>query len=215
MFKKLSFHVTVIALGIILSILTVNSSANDYQGSHQIHTTTLVQDTSTIDSTMTLSDSIRNELVLHTNSYITKNFPKSKLTGEALVTACEKHDFDICFALAQAEIESSMGTAGKAAKTNSPWNVGAWSNRSAQEMNRLGYGYSHPDHSIEPYIELVKTKYLGNKRTIHDLMRRYVTLGGTRYASDPGYEAALRAAYRRICSKTTIRELQMKLQQLG
>lgn len=213
MFKTLPFRVTVIAFGIILSILSVSISANVQ--TTEVRTTTSVQDTSTIDSTVYISDSIRDELVLRTNEYITGNFPKAKLTAEALVTACEKHDFDICFALAQAEIESCMGTVGKAAKTNSPWNVGAADGRSAQEMNRLGYGYSHPDHSIEPYIELVKTKYLGDKRTINDLMKRYVTLKGARYATDPDYESSLRATYNRICLKTSIRELQEKLQQLG
>ena len=165
----------------------------------------------TTDTVTNPSDSIRSELVRQTDTYISQKFPKSKLTGEALVMACEKHDFDICFALAQAEIESGLGTAGKARRTNSPWNVGAWDGRSAQTMNRLGYGYSHPDQSIEPYIELVKTKYLGTKRTIHDLMRQYTTLSGHRYASDPNYERSLRSTYQRICTKTTLRELQDSL----
>ena len=80
--------------------------------------------TATTSTVNNYSDSIRTELVRQTNSYISQRFPKSKLTGEALVMACEKHDFDICFALAQAEIESGLGTAGKAKRTNSPWNVG-------------------------------------------------------------------------------------------
>lgn len=161
--------------------------------------------------TINPSDSIRTELVQATNEYISQRFPKSKLTGEALVMACEKHDFDICFALAQAEIESGLGTAGKARHTNSPWNVHAWDSRSAQQMNKMGYGYSHPDQSIEPYIELVKTSYLGGKRTIHDLMKNYVTLSGNRYASDPNYERTLKSTYKRICLKTPIKDLQQAL----
>ena len=167
---------------------------------------------STFDAvTINPSDSIRKALVQATNDYISQNFPKSKLTGEALVTACEKHDFDICFALAQAEIESGLGTAGKAKRTNSPWNVHAWDSRSAQQMNKMGYGYSHPDQSIEPYIELVKSNYLGTKRTIHDLMKNYVTFSGKRYASNPNYETALKRTYQRICLKTTLKDLQEAL----
>ena len=194
--------------GVFISILSICSLLA--QPESYVPTPQIVQTIAT-DTVTNPSDSIRSELVRQTNAYISQKFPKSKLTGEALVMACEKHDFDICFALAQAEIESGLGTAGKARRTNSPWNVGAWDGRSVQTMNKLGYGYSHPDQSIEPYIELVKTKYLGNKRTINDLMVRYTSLSGHRYASDPNYERSLRSTYRRICAKTTLRELQDSL----
>lgn len=194
--------------GVFISILSICSLSA--QPESYVPTPQIVQ-TITTDTVTNPSDSIRSELVRQTDAYISQRFPKSKLTGEALVMACEKHDFDICFALAQAEIESGLGTAGKARRTNSPWNVGAWDGRSVQTMNKLGYGYSHPDQSIEPYIELVKTKYLGNKRTIDDLMVRYTTLSGKRYAADPNYERSLRSTYRRICTKTTLRELQDSL----
>ena len=194
--------------GVFISILSICSLLA--QPESYVPTPQIVQTIAT-DTVTNPSDSIRSELVRQTNAYISQKFPKSKLTGEALVMACEKHDFDICFALAQAEIESGLGTAGKARRTNSPWNVGAWDGRSVQTMNKLGYGYSHPDQSIEPYIELVKTKYLGNKRTIDDLMVRYTTISGKRYAADPNYERSLRSTYHRICAKTTLRELQDSL----
>ncbi len=216
-------------LGVILTCLTICTvSAQHNPTPHEItntDTTKIVPNDSTFrvpdahikahKQLLQQQDSIRSLLVQETNQYINRKFPKSKLTGEALVTACEKHDFDICFALAQAEIESGLGTAGKAKRTNSPWNVGAYDGRSAQTMNKLGYGYSHPDHSIEPYIELVKTKYLGTRRTIHDLMKRYTTLSGHRYASDPNYERSLAGTYRKICLKTTLRELQEQLKKLS
>lgn len=194
------FKVTVVILGIFLIFTSTNLCPNN--GSSKTTPHHLFKHH---------SDSIRSELVLQTNNYISQNFPKSKLTGEALVAACEKHDFDIVFALAQAEIESGMGTAGKAMKTNSPWNVGAWDSRSAHTMNKLGYGYSHPDQSIEPYIELIKSKYLGDKKTIDDLMKRYVSLSGHRYASNPRYEIHLKNTYSKICDKTTIQQLQKTL----
>lgn len=204
MLHKLNLFLT----GVFISLLSICSISA--QPEPNVPTIPIVQ-VATTDTVTNPSDSIRSELVRQTDTYISQKFPKSKLTGEALVMACEKHDFDICFALAQAEIESGFGTAGKARRTNSPWNVGAWDGRSAQKMNKLGYGYSHPDQSIEPYIELVKTKYLGNKRTIDDLMRRYTSLSGHRYASDPNYESSLRSTYRRICTRTTIRDLQESL----
>jgi hypothetical protein len=78
-------------------------------------------------------------------------------------------------------------------------------------MNKKGFGYSHPDLSIEPYIVLVKTKYLGKTRTIHDLMKNYVTLGGKRYASDLAYERNLKSVYNKISTTTDIQKLQDKL----
>ena len=202
MLHKISLFFT----GVLISLLSICSLSAQLEP-HQASTIQTVQ-MATTDTVNDYSDSIRTELVRQTDAYISQKFPKSKLTGEALVMACEKHDFDICFALAQAEIESGLGTAGKAKRTNNPWNVGAWNGRSVQTMNKLGYGYSHPDQSIEPYIELVKTKYLGDKRTIHDLMVQYTTLSGHRYASDPDYERTLKSTYHRICTKTALRELQ-------
>lgn len=217
--SKSTNKVTVWILGALLSIASIctastNISKRNYRPK-TIFTIEQVSDTTKQDSTVKVkqhSDSLKAELVRQTNEYISSNFPKSKLTGEALVTVCLKHDFDICFALAQAEIESGFGTAGKAKRTNSPWNVGAWDGRSVQSMNKLGYGYSHPDQSIEPYIELVKTKYLGTKRSIDDLMNHYVSLSGHRYASAPNYERTLKKTYKNICMKTTLRDLQTALQ---
>lgn len=157
------------------------------------------------------SDTIRTELVKSIDNYISKNFPKSQLTGAALLSSCEEHDFDICFAMAQAQIESGFGTVGVGARCNSPWNVGAHDGRSSTHMNKLGLAYKHPDHSIEPYIELVKTKYLGTKRTVHDLMKNYVSLSGHRYAQATEYEQALRSTYNKIRRSTNIYLLQSQL----
>lgn len=219
MFNKCFRNLTVLLAGVILiftSILTVTSiTARPETVAPSPQKFIELVPVTAPDTTQILIDSLHVELVQHTNEYISKRFPKSKLTGEALVTACIKHDFDICFALAQAEIESGLGTAGKAAKTNSPWNVGAYDSRTAHQMNKLGYGYSHPDQSIEPYIKLVKTKYLGSKRTIHDLMNRYTTLSGYRYASDPNYERSLKSKYREICRRTFLNEIQEKIIRLS
>lgn len=157
------------------------------------------------------SDTIRTELVQSIDNYILQNFPKSKLSGAALLATCEQHDFDICFAMAQAQIESGFGTVGIGARCNSPWNVGAHDGRSSANMNKLGLSHKHPDHSIEPYIELVKTKYLGTKRTVHDLMKNYVSLSGHRYAQNPNYEQALRNTYNKIKRSTNIYQLQSQL----
>jgi hypothetical protein len=195
-------RVAVFILAFVITICSICAKPTPAEAPASAPTPTLVQYSSEL---------IKTELVQQVNDYITQTFPKSKLTGENIVKHCIKHDYDICFALAQAEIESGFGTAGKAKRTNSPWNVGAYDGRSAQVMNKKGFGYSHPDLSIEPYIVLVKTKYLGKTRTIHDLMKNYVTLGGKRYASDLAYERNLKSVYNKISTTTDIQKLQDKL----
>lgn len=139
-------------------------------------------------------DPIRTELIQEVDKYINSRFPKSRLSASTLVDICEKHNFDIVFAIAQGQIESGFGTAGLAKRTNSVWNV-------------MSVKYTHPNHSIEPYIVLVKTKYLGSKKSVHDLMNNYVTLSGYRYASNRSYERTLKSTYNRICKQTKINEL--------
>lgn len=212
MIKPVINRVVTFFIGVILSFSILSAPTTNPEPVPIEHIN--IECVSNASKSINPSDSIRNELVHATHNYISRKFPKSKLTGKALVAACEKHDFDICFALAQAEIESGFGTAGKARHTNSPWSVGAYANRSAQTMNKMGYGYAHPDQSIEPYIELVKSKYLGTKRTIHDLMRNYISLAGYKYASDPNYERTLKSTYRRICNKTAIKSLQESLRNI-
>ena len=145
---------------------------------------------------LSTKDSVRTEFIQAVDKYITKLFPASRLTAHSLVTTCETYKFDIVFAMAQGQIESGFGTAGKDKRTNS-----AWDGRSVTAMNKLGLDFTHPDQSIEPYIVLVKTNYLGDKRTYNDLMNRYVTLSGHRH------ESSLRQTYNRIVRTTNIQEL--------
>lgn len=220
-FKNLtaiSYLALIAVLGSIMVGVTANGNPN-YQGpQHRQEMLQRFEDSSKMIQVPTQTipqvdskDSIRRQLAIEIDLYISSRFPKSELTGKSLVEICEKHDFDICFALAQAEIESGLGTAGKGKTCKNPWNVGAFDGRSVQVMKQKGHAYSHPDHSIEPYIVLVKTKYLGSKRTIHDLMKNYVNLNGHRYASGRGYEVKLKNVYQRICKNTLISKLQNEL----
>lgn len=150
-------------------------------------------------------DSIKQELISEVDTYIKSTFPESEVTPDSLVEVCLKHDFNITFALAQGAIESGMGTKGRAKRTNSVWNVGAYDNRPQLK----GFIYQDPDNSIEPYVLLVKNKYMGGVLSHHDLMKNYVVYNTTtRYASNKNYEKQLKDLYHKIKSKTRIEELQ-------
>lgn len=140
----------------------------------------------------------KEDLVIEVNKYIMTVAPKSKLSGKVLVDLCDVYNVDIRLALVQGHVESHFGTKGTAAKTNSVFNVGAYDGHSAARQCRNGFGFSHPNQSIEPYLELLTTNYLVNGRTEKDLLRNYVNKYGQRYASHPKYESVLRQRWNKI-----------------
>lgn len=145
----------------------------------------------------------RNNVVNSINLYIDSVAPKSKLVSDSIINACEKYNVDICFVLAQAQLESHFGTTGVAKKTNSVWNVKAYDGRSANNMIKHGDGFEDPNHSIEPYLILLRNKYLVNK-TEFDLMKNFTNKYGYRYATCPNYENKLSNIYKYIVYNTDI-----------
>ena len=139
-------------------------------------------------------ENIKTELVEEVDNYISRTSPRSKVNGCVIVDACLKYNVDIKFVLAQGHIESHFGSAGKAARTNSIFNLDKTK-------------YKHPNHSIEPYFELLTSKYLVRGKTEKDLMKNYVNKGGKRYATSKTYERDLTAAYTKIKNRTKIDKL--------
>lgn len=143
-------------------------------------------------------------LVNEVQKYIEQIAPSSNLRGYAIVEECEKYDVDICFVLAQGEVESSFGTKGIASKLNCVFNVGIYDNKTTEQIEDK-YRFEYPNESIEPYLKLLTTKYLVNKLE-HDLMRKFVDINGNRYASDKDYEIKISSKYKSICENTKIHE---------
>lgn len=148
-------------------------------------------------------DSIKSVLVEQVNSYIQQSAPTSDLDGLVVVNNCIDYDIDICFVLAQGEIESHFGTKGLARKTNSVFNVYAFDGQELHEINKNGK-YKHPDDSVEPYIELLKREYLVENKTEYDMLKKYVNYCGNRYASAPDYEQKLSSKIEKIHQSTDI-----------
>lgn len=143
-------------------------------------------------------------LVNEVQKYIEQIAPSSNLRGYAIVEECEKYDVDICFVLAQGEVESAFGTKGIASKLNCVFNVGIYDNKTTEQIEDK-YRFKYPNESIEPYLKLLTTKYLVNKLE-HDLMRKFVDINGNRYASDKDYEIKISSKYKFICENTKIHE---------
>jgi hypothetical protein len=151
---------------------------------------------------------INNQLVGEVGRYIKRMAPNSGLSPEHLVTKCLEYDTDIIFVLAQGLLESHFGTRGKAAETNSVWNVGTYDN------GRILYRYDTPDQSLEPYLTLVNEKYLIEVTSQGDTIfkdlyhlvqdKGYTNYDGRRFASARGYENGMRKLMVQIDMQTSI-----------
>ncbi|MCH5166953.1 MAG: glucosaminidase domain-containing protein [Erysipelotrichales bacterium] len=146
-------------------------------------------------------DSIRQELIKETKEYILKTVPKAKSNVEMVVEPMVEHalgnNIELSFMLAQAQIETAFGTAGigRANSKKSMFGV----------MKRT---YETYEDCILHYIVNLKKNYLVNGRTIHHLMKNYVTVSGYRYAGDRSYESKVKRLYLHIKSKTKIDSLE-------
>lgn len=143
-------------------------------------------------------------------NYIDSVAPTSNLRAYDLIELVEEYNVDIKFVLAQGEIESHFGTKGIASRTNSVWNVGAYDGTSVAEINGK-HKFRHPNESIEPYLQLLTTKYLVEGKLEIDLMKSYTTKSGARYATAKDYEVRLKAKYDSITSRTRIDALYEQL----
>lgn len=142
----------------------------------------------------------REALVIEVENYIKEYAPASALSALTLVNLCGEYGVDVRLPLAQGHIESHFGTKGTATKTNSVWNVGAFDGYSADKQIRKGYGFKHPDYSIEPYLKLLTTRYLIEGKTEEELLDNFVDINGNRYASCEEYESKLRCKWNKMTS---------------
>ncbi len=152
----------------------------------------MVQTEMAKDSTEMQNDSIHQQKVEACRAYMEwamKNqgydWSTTKLTPEAIVTACEENDFSIPFTMAIANLESCFGQTPRSKRTNSVFSVGSYDN------GKNVCTYSNPDESIVPFINLIKNDYLlGGEKSLGDLLKSggFVNMNGHRYANNLKYE---------------------------
>lgn len=147
-------------------------------------------------------DLLQSELTAEVNRYITNKAPESKLSASLIVKHCLADSVDIVLALSQCQLESNFGTAGRASKTNSAWNVGAWDNAD----HTKSINYKSVNESIPAYTDLISKKYKNA-----DPYKNFVDDKGRRYATDPDYEHKLLRQSTYIKNTTKIDSLQSRL----
>lgn len=139
----------------------------------------------------------KNALADSINSYIKNVAPHSAMNAISFINECEEYDIDLFFVLAQCQLESNFATTGLGAKTRSAFNIKAYDGHADKYMDK----FKHPDMSIKPYLNVIKTTYLDHDTTELSLLDNYINHNGDRYASDPNYEAKLRDIYTKLSSK--------------
>ena len=194
-FKK----ILLFALMFLLPLISINAAtidSNNYAyGS--INTEIGVNNNPTKES---IIESINKEAI----TFVKKYYPNCPdIISTYIVKKGLENDIDICFMLAQTQLETSFGKAG----------IGRTSSRhSLFGVERRHY--SNYVDAINDYVKLLKTSYLVKGRTEQNLLKNYVNKGGYRYAGNPNYEVSLRKHYNIICNVTKIKSLQNQYKKL-
>lgn len=197
----IAFIVTVLGLKLLIGIINTNDETTDEIKTEQIETKNIVYVRDAYAERLESKYyAAREALVIEVENYIKEYAPASALSALALVNLCGDYGVDVRLPLAQGHIESHFGTKGTASKTNSVWNVGAFDGYSADKQIRKGYGFKHPDYSIEPYLKLLTTRYLIEGKTEEELLDNFIDINGNRYASCEEYESKLRCKWNKMAS---------------
>ena len=156
------------------------------------------QDNITKIDTTQIKENIKNELIDEVSRYIKRQAPRShQFIPMYLVQAGLANDIDICFMMAQTQIETCYGTTGAGRESSRRSMFGVISKK-----------YPNYEAAINHYCEVLKKYYLVKGKTEQHLMTKYVTGTGGRYAGNPRYEIELRTAYNQIKRTTNIYSLQ-------
>lgn len=142
-----------------------------------------------------------NSLVMAVDTYI-KSKSDADISAELLVHHCLKDSVSIVLALAQGQLESGLGSAGRATKTKSIWNVGGWDGHT----HRTSTNYETFNDAIPAYTSLMRRRYRDA-----DPYKNFIDCDGKRYASDSTYEHKLSHIASYIVKNTSIDTLQNSL----
>lgn len=154
--------------------------------------------------TINIQDSIQSLIIEEIENYI---FSMSDDVNQKIpyyiATIGLENDIDLCFMMAQAEIETQYGTTGIGKASSRKSLFGVSSKR-----------YSSYEKAIDDYCNILKRLYLKNGKTEKHLMKNYVTVSGNRYAQSKSYETKLRDTYNNIKESTDIYKLQSAWKEL-
>ena len=201
-FKRIAIKHVLVVLIVLMSVLgglwltTCNATTPNYEDP-KIEYVLHEKNVTKID-TVQIKDSIKNEIIDEVSKYVKRQAPRAhKFIPMYLVQAGLANDIDICFIMAQTQIETCYGTTGAGRESSRRSMFGVISKK-----------YPNYEDAINHYCEVLKKYYLVKGKTEQHLMTKYVTGTGGRYAKNPRYEIELRTAYNHIKRTTNIYSLQ-------
>ena len=148
-------------------------------------------------NTITRSDSIYYALLDEMSNYIKTKAPLvDSIIPKHMVDKSLYHDIDLCFMMAQTELETKYGTLGAGKSTSRRSLFGVYNKK-----------YNSYELAIDDYCKLLNKYYIGKGKDEQQLLQNYVTHSGRRYAENPNYEIELRKIYNRIVMNTKINNL--------
>ena len=201
--KLLSALAVLMLLSGSLYFLTCNSAPVNRKSIKITHVSNNPKNITKIDTvqfidSLQIKDSIQDKLIEEVNKYIKRYAPKShQFIPKYLVQAGLDNNIDICFMMAQTQIETCYGTTGAGRESSRRSMFGIIKKR-----------YPNYEVAVNHYCEVLKKHYLVKGKTEQQLMVKYTTAKGGRYGGHSGYEAKLRGAYNQIKRTTNIYNLQ-------
>lgn len=153
-----------------------------------------------VDSVKIITDSLISEIKNYINVY---NKKCSIDIPEAFVKYGIEEDIDVCLMMAQAQIETHFGKVGIGRPNSKKSLFGVYYKK-----------YTTYDDAVKDYCKLLNKHYLTKTRRETDLLKRFTTKSGKRYAQNPNYEREVSKAYKNIVNKTNIVNLQKCLKTL-
>ena len=140
-----------------------------------------------------------------TANYINKQAPKAHNDlPKYLLDAALEYDIDLCFMMAQTQLETNFGTLGAGREKSRRSLFGVYTKK-----------YTSYEYAIDDWCNLLHKSYLGKGRTEEHLMNSYTSHSGKRYAENPSYEISLKSTYKSIVKSTGLKQMQTELKNMA
>lgn len=205
-FKKIIFTITVflfITIGSSQLSWCCNNNSDNHINSYKIYDVNDINiETPVINKEY---DSTYAAVLKATANYINKQAPKAHNDlPKYLLDAALEYDIDLCFMMAQTQLETNFGTLGAGREKSRRSLFGVYTKK-----------YTSYEYAIDDWCNLLNKSYLGKGRTEEHLMNSYTSHSGKRYAENPSYEISLKSTYKSIVKSTGLKQMQTELKNMA
>ena len=204
-FKKIIFTITVflfITIGSSQLSWCCNNNSYNHINSDKIYDVNDINIETPVNKEY---DSTYAAVLKATANYINKQAPKAHNDlPKYLLDAALEYDIDLCFMMAQTQLETNFGTLGAGREKSRRSLFGVYTKK-----------YTSYEYAIDDWCNLLHKSYLGKGRTEEHLMNSYTSHSGKRYAENPSYEISLKSTYKSIVKSTGLKQMQTELKNMA